>query len=198
VADDDRAVREKLAALEAEVRADTEAQRARKEAALAKVREQRAAAAAALVPVKKPREPAPEREDHDDDDRGIGGALELATKANKVKQELQRKPNKGEKSWVTSGVASLALGPIGWLYAGSFREAIPAAAAYLAVAALVSKILPSFLLLPIMMVILPLSALAGVVYAIQYNRHGGRQRLFDKGDKSDKKQLKAGDDKKSR
>ena len=45
VSDDDRAVMERLAALEAEVKADADAQRARKEAALAKLREQRAAAA---------------------------------------------------------------------------------------------------------------------------------------------------------
>jgi hypothetical protein len=36
------------------------------------------------------------------------------------------------------------------------------------------------------MVALPLSGIAGVIYALQYNRTGKRQRLF--GD-SDKKQL---------
>src|SRR5688572_7636986 len=42
VSDDDRAVMERLAALEAEVKADADAQRVRKEAALAKVRDERA------------------------------------------------------------------------------------------------------------------------------------------------------------
>jgi hypothetical protein len=187
VADDDRAVLDKLAALEAEVKADADAHRARKEAALAKLRAQRAAEQAereesrkrelALVSTRKP---SPKRPiDH------LGGALELASKANEVKQELARKPGKGEKSWIKSGVASMALGPIGWLYAGSLREAVPAAAAWVALLTLASKILPMVLLLPALMVALPLSGIAGVVYALQYNRNGSRQRLF--GD--DKKQL---------
>jgi hypothetical protein len=82
-----------------------------------------------------------------------------------------------------SGVASLALGPIGWLYAGSLREAIPASAAWVMLAAIASKILPMVLLMPVLMVALPLSGIAGVVYAIYYNRHGGRQRLFGDKDK---------------
>jgi hypothetical protein len=186
VADDDAAVRAKLAALEAEVKADAEAQRARKEAALAKLREQRAAQQAererqlAVIAKKKPA--ARTERSRDDDDESLGGALELATRANKVSKELAKKPAKGEKSWITSGIASLALGPIGWLYAGSLREAIPATAGWLLLAALASKILPVVLLMPVLLVALPLSGVAGVIYALQYNRHGGRQRLFgDKG-----------------
>ena len=186
MADDDRAVLDKLAALEAEVKADADAQRARKEAALAKLRAQKAAEQAerdavkkqpqqALVPVKKKAAPT--------DD--LGSALELAGKANQVKQELARKPGKGEKSWIKSGIASMALGPVGWLYAGSMREAVPAAAAWIALLAIASKILPTLLIMPALMVVLPLSGIAGIVYALQYNRHGGRQRLF--GD--EKKQL---------
>jgi hypothetical protein len=122
---------------------------------------------------------------------GLGGALELAAKANRVKQELSRAPKKGEKSWIVSGLASLALGPVGWLYAGSLREAVPATAGWLALAALASKLLPVFLMMPVLMVILPLSGIAGVVYALQYNRKGSRQRLFD-GDKDKQKQLRSG------
>lgn len=192
VSEDDRAVMERLAALEAEVKADADAQRARKEAALQKVREQRAreqaekealrARQTELVTRKK--RPTAEV---DDDDRGdgLGGALALAKKANDVKNELQ-KP--GEKSWIKSGLASMLLGPLGWLYAGSFREAIPASIAYLAFAALISKL--PFIMWPVMMVALPLSGIAGVVYALQYNRTGSRQRLW--GDKKKKKELPAG------
>ncbi|MCW5802215.1 MAG: hypothetical protein KIT31_07490 [Deltaproteobacteria bacterium] len=189
MAEDDRAVLDRLAALEAEVKADEDQKRARKEAALAKVREQRAAQQAerdalrsrqaALVVRKKDR-------DDDDDARGdqLGGALELARKAHGVKQELQRK---GEKSWVKSGALSLFFGPLGWLYAGSLREAVPAGLAYLAVAFILAK-LPSILLMPALLIALPLSAIAGVVYALQYNRHGTRQRLFNKdGDDDDDK-----------
>jgi hypothetical protein len=187
VADDDRAVLDKLAALDAEVKADADAHRARKEAALAKLRAQRAAEQAerdesrkrelALVSTKKPQG----KRQLDD----LGGALELAGKANQVKEELVRKPGKGEKSWIKSGIASIALGPVGWLYAGSLREAVPAAAATILVGILVAKILPLVLLMPAMLIALPLSGLAGIVYALQYNRHGSRQRLF--GD--EKKQL---------
>ncbi|NVB77688.1 MAG: hypothetical protein HOV81_04775 [Kofleriaceae bacterium] len=190
--DDDRAVMDRLAALEAEVKADADAQRARKEAAIAKVRDERAkqqaerdelrTRQAALVTKKKS---VVEEYDHAD---GIGGALELAGKANRVKQELERKPGKGEKSWIKSGIASTALGPIGWLYAGSLREAVPATAAWILLAAIASKILPAFLLMPVLLVALPLSGIAGVVYALQFNRAGKRTRIF--GDKKEPKQLK--------
>lgn len=194
MADDDRALMERLAALEAEVKADADAQQVRKDTAMAKVREERAKADAekshlrerqvALVARKKPESRVAARDvDHAD---GMAGAIELAGKANQLKGELTKKPTKGEKSWVKSGIASMALGPIGWLYAGSMREAVPASAAWLLLAAIASKILPAVLLMPVLMVALPLSGIAGVVYALQYNRTGRRQRLF--GD-SDKKQL---------
>lgn len=190
MSEDDRALMERLAALEAEVKADADAQRARKEAALEKVKAQRAADLAeqeelrerqALMVRKK--RPTAEVED---DDRGsdLGGALALAKKANDVKNELAKK---GEKSWIKSGLASMLLGPLGWLYAGSFREAIPASVVYLAFAALISKL--PFIMWPVMMVALPLSGIAGVVYALQYNKTGQRQRLW--GDKK-KKELPAG------
>lgn len=193
--DDDRAVMERLAALEAEVKADADAQRARKEAALAKVREDRAKQQAGRDELRQrqaqlvTRKSRDERRRGDDDADGIGGALELAGKANRVRNELARKPAKGEKSWIKSGIASTALGPLGWLYAGSLREAVPAATAWVALLAL-AQYLPTLLLLPALMVILPLSGLAGVLYAVQYNRNGGRQRLF--GDDDKKKQLGSG------
>lgn len=220
---------ERLAALEAEVKADADAQSARKAAALAKLRDQRVTQTAerdelrsrqAVVVGKKRPAPKPEleslelesleaeslriekparrraRADDDADDadhlESLGGALELASKANRVKHELSRTPRKGDKSWIKSGVASLALGPVGWLYAGSLREAVPATVGWIALAALASKILPVFLMMPVLMVVLPLSAIAGVVYALQYNRNGSRQRLFDRDDKAKQKQLRSG------
>ena len=188
---------ERLAALEAEVKGDAEAQRARKEAAQRKVREQRAREEAEKAALRErqaelhARKKRPTAEVEDDDLRSdnLGGALQLARKANDVKNELARQPKKGEKSWVKSGVASMLLGPLGWLYAGSFREAVPASAAWLVFAFIASK-LPIFLLWPVMMVALPLSGIAGVVYAMQYNKAGGRQRLW--GDKKKPKELPAG------
>jgi len=186
VPEDDRAVMERLAALEAEVKADAEKQRARKEAAVVKVREERAAKQsendmlrqrqAALVATK--RKPAIE-EDFDN----LGGALQLAKKANEVKAELAKK---GEKSWIKGGLASTLLGPVGWLYAGSFREAIPASAIYILLGMLASKILPMFMLFPVMLVALPLSGIVGAMYALKYNKTGKRQRLFKS---KDQKQL---------
>ena len=192
--DDDDAVRAKLAALEAEVKADVDAQRARKEAALVRVREQRAKQLAEQQALRdgqaklvtkskaKPRADSPKIED-DEPQSDLGGALELAGRANRVKQELTRAPKQGEKSWITSGLASTVLGPLGWLYAGSLREAIPASILWIAAAAILTK-LPALLLWPLLFMF-PLSGIAGVVYALQYNRHGGRQRIF--GDKGNKK-----------
>lgn len=193
---------ERLAALEAEVKADAAAQQARRDAAQAKVREQRAqqqaekdalrARQTELVSRKPKQIAARSRDDSrgDDDASGgdeLGSALELARRAHGVKQELTKAPKQGDKSWVKSGVASMVLGPIGWLYAGSLREAVPASAAWLAFAAIASKFIPMFLLFPVLLVALPLSGIAGLLYAVQYNRKGTRQRLF--GDKTPKKQL---------
>lgn len=215
--EDDRALRARLDALEAEVKAEADASRARKDAALAKVREQRArdlaeqqalrTRQAELVtrraaPAPSPRAGAAANADADDDaeadhqDDGLfargraalrgdaGSALALARGADKVKGELAKPRKTGDKSWKMSGLLSLAFGPAGWLYAGSFRESIPAAAGWLALAAIVSKLpLFSFLLLPVLLVVLPLSGIAGIYYALQYNRHGKRVRMFGKDEK---------------
>ncbi|MGN6105238.1 MAG: hypothetical protein ACTHU0_09060 [Kofleriaceae bacterium] len=188
----------RLAALEAEVKADADAQRARKEAALAKVREQRATQQAerdalrtrqaALVSRKKP------ADSPSSSTNGVGDALALARRAHDVKEELARKPQRGEKSWIKSGIASMVVGPLGWLYAGSLREAVPAGAAWLAAMAVLGKLLPVFLLMPVLMVALPLSGIAGVVYALQYNRTGSRQRLFGDDKKNKTKQLREPDE----
>jgi hypothetical protein len=197
---------DRLAALEAEVKADADAQRARKEAAVTKLRDQRVTQAAQrdqlrsrqaeLVGKKRTSDDEPRRaERRARDDAGLddlGGALELASKANRVKHELSRPTRKGEKSWVRSGALSL-MGPIGWLYAGSLREAVPATVGWVALLALASKFLPTLLMLPVFMVVLPLSAVAGVVYALQYNRSGSRQRLFSDKDAKQKQLRDAGD-----
>jgi hypothetical protein len=199
VADDDRAVRERLAALEAEVKADADAQRERKQAAMDKIRAQQQEQVEvrrrqADIHGTQKRLPAARKRDPDEDDVGsstsdLGGALELAHRANRVKNELQQAPKQGDKSWVKSGLASTFLGPVGWLYAGSWREAVPASLAYLLLGTLAIKILPMLLLWPVFMVGMPLSGIAGVVYALQYNKKGSRQRLFKK---DPAKQLKSG------
>jgi hypothetical protein len=198
VSEDDRAVMARLAALDAEVKAEADAKRVRRDAAMAKVREERAAQEAeraelrdrqAELVTRKPRSSS--HHESRSRDGELGGTLELARRAQSVKEELTRPPKQGDKSWVKSGVASMLLGPVGWLYAGSMREAVPASAAWLAFAALASKFIPMFLLFPVLLVALPLSGIAGALYAVQYNREGTRQRLF--GDKTKKpKQLRGG------
>jgi hypothetical protein len=198
VSADDRELQRRLEALEAEVKADTAAKQQRKEEALARLREQQAQkqaekealAARQAAMVKKQ---ARRRDDDDDDDGGLETAVTLAKGAklaNQAKRELSRPRQKGEKSWLASGGLSFLFGPLGWLYAGSFREAIPAGILYVIAMTILSK-LPMFLVWPVMMIALPLSAIAGVVYALSYNRHGKRQRLFDR---DDKKKLASGDD----
>lgn len=174
---DDAEATRRLAELEIEAKAELDAQRARKEAVIAKLREQQAKKQAEkdqlterqAAIVKKPASK-------------LDDALVLAKGAQMVgqaKAELTRPREKGEKSWMASTALSLFFGPVGWLYAGSFREAIPAGFIYIVLAAILSK-LPMFLVWPVMMVGLPLSAIGGLVYAIQYNRHGKRTRIFDK------------------
>jgi hypothetical protein len=205
VSEDERALRARLAALEAEVKAETKA---------------KAPPAPRPVPAAK-RAPAPDPDtqlgllDSDGDDaledlatpakrptrsrqRGRGDdvvdALALARRAADVKEELTRPREASDKSWLASGLLSLFLGPVGWLYAGSFREAAPAALAWLLVGGLAFNIIPAILLMPVLAVMMPLSGIAGVVYALTYNRHGERQRLFDKDRSGSKKALPRPDD----
>ncbi|MCB9561092.1 MAG: hypothetical protein H6709_04305 [Kofleriaceae bacterium] len=199
---DDDDVRARLAALEAEVRADTAAQQARKEAALAKVREQRARQEAERQALRERQAEVhgrgKRRAAHDDDepdtDDLVGGALTVAKGARlarTAKAELQRPREKGEKSWLASTLLSTFFGPVGWLYAGSLREAIPASVGYILAASILTR-LPLFLLMPVMMVAMPVSGIAGLVYAIQHNRHGKRMRLFDKDDDAKAKAKRLG------
>ncbi len=201
MSEEERAIRERLAALEQEVKAEASAQRARKEAALAKVRAQRAASAA---PAKPQPAAGPPRDSLDDEldklaaaaakraaqpkaarsraerpkvELDVGNALELARRAQGMRQELARPAKKGDKSWLVSAGLSTALGPVGWLYAGSWREAAPAAAAWVALTYVLS-FLPTLLMLPLLMVALPVSGLVGVMYALSHNRAGSRQRLL--------------------
>jgi hypothetical protein len=196
VPEDDAAVRARLAALEAEVKAESATKQALKDAALERLREQKTrkdAERQALVTrqaaiVSKRRapsveEPAPRGRRGALDD--LDGALELTRKARGVKDELSKPRGEHEKSWLWSGGLSLLLGPMGWLYAGSFREAVPASLAYLLAAAIIAKTPFVFVLMPAILVAMVLSGFVGIFYSVQYNRHGGRQRLFNK-DKDDK------------
>jgi hypothetical protein len=75
---------------------------------------------------------------------------------------------------MASGVLSLVLGPLGWLYAAPLREAVPGAAAYIGLV----SFLPHFLLVPLLGVLMPISGAAGVYYAWRHNQIGARAGLF--------------------
>ena len=119
-------------------------------------------------------------------EESLSMGLELAKNAtSKVFDGLDKVEtfNEERKSPVLSAALSFFLGPLGWLYAGSFKEAIPAFLIGVGIASL----LPSVLLFPLMMVGLPASAIGGWLYAWQYNEDGSRKTLF-LGDGSDKKE----------
>jgi hypothetical protein len=80
-----------------------------------------------------------------------------------------------ERSLVASGALSFFLGPLGWLYAAPLKEAAPAIVVFL----ILVKIIPAILLYPLLGILMPISALAGVSYAWLYNRKGERTSLVD-------------------
>jgi hypothetical protein len=109
-------------------------------------------------------------------DDGLRTALTLARSAGALERKgggALEATGKPEKS-LLAGAGLGLLGPLGWLYSGSFKETIPAAL----VVILVASVLPTFLLMPLMPLILPLSAMVGALYAWQYNKTGERQTLF--------------------
>jgi len=79
-----------------------------------------------------------------------------------------------EKSVAASGVLSLFLGPLGWLYAAPLKEAIPG----VLLSVLATSIVPHVLLVPLLGILAPLSGAAGVYYAWRYNQTGERTGLF--------------------
>lgn len=86
-----------------------------------------------------------------------------------------------DKSLVLGGALGL-LGPLGWFYAGAWKETVPALAIWMVLFSL-PLIKPLFwLLLPIL---LPLSALIGIAYTSSYNRNQKRKTLLLEGSKGD-------------
>ena len=92
----------------------------------------------------------------------------------RAKHEMQASTEEGKKSLAMSGGLSLFFGPLGWLYAGAWKEAIPAAAGF----AFLYWLLPSFLVMPLLFAAMPISAIAGLAYAWKYNKHGERRPLL--------------------
>ncbi len=83
-----------------------------------------------------------------------------------------------KKSLIASGALSFFFGPLGWLYAAPLSSALPAIIIYMVACA----IMPHFLLAPILALVNPVCALAGVAYALRYNQKGERTPLLGPGD----------------
>lgn len=94
---------------------------------------------------------------------------------------LSRTGGDGRKSLIASGALSFFFGPLGWLYAAPLKEALPAITVYL----LLAMILPKFLFLGLLGIIQPVSALAGILYALKHNANGQRTPLLPKGSDDD-------------
>ncbi len=104
---------------------------------------------------------------------GAGAAKGALAIVSNTAGKLDRKGTGGKKSLVASAGLSL-FGPLGWFYAGSFREAVPATLLYM----LAAWIIPNPILWPLLWFALPASALAGFFYALQYNFAGERRPLL--------------------
>jgi hypothetical protein len=83
---------------------------------------------------------------------------------------------KKRKSIVASGLLSFFFGPLGWLYAAPWKISVPAAALYV----LLIAALPQFILAYLIMIICPISAIGGVLYALGFNMAGKRTPIFGK------------------
>ncbi len=167
---------EKLALLGAEVDADSARRRAAIAAAQAAAEEQRARAAL------KTQQALVAKEQHKsktlDKLRGQLSTKNALAMAHSARTELDRPRPAGEKSLIASGALSFFLGPLGWLYAGAWREAIPASVLYLLLIALI----PTFFLVPLLPVVMGVSGVGGVVYAWSHNKKGQRTPILGPGD----------------
>ena len=102
---------------------------------------------------------------------GAGTALQLVSSGGR---SLLNQPNRpGDKNLVVAGVLGL-LGPWGWFYSAPLREAGTATAAFL----LAYWLIPHIILYPLMSLMLPVSAMVGVLYAWKHNRQGSPSSLF--------------------
>lgn len=79
----------------------------------------------------------------------------------------------GDKNLIVAGALGL-LGPFGWFYAAPLQEAAAASAVFL----LAYWLLPAVLMVPLVSLLLPVSAVVGVLYAYKHNRVGNRSGLF--------------------
>jgi hypothetical protein len=168
---EEQEIRARLAAMDADVKIEAATKLALKEKARANVlarREKQRADNQSLRVI-----PHSERQD------------QLVVKTNKGSQLEVSKPKK-QRNWIIGGGLSLFTGPVGWLYAGAWKEAVPAAAGWVVISAILAK-LPQFLIAPVLSVALPVSAIIGMLYVAKFNKHGRRGPLFGEPEKIQEK-----------
>ncbi|MBT8492750.1 MAG: hypothetical protein KJO07_06790 [Deltaproteobacteria bacterium] len=109
----------------------------------------------------------------------IGQARGLVKRAGKSLTNTEE----GDKSLLLSSALSFFFGPLGWFYAGNFKEAAVGSLAYIALL----SILPGILMSPLLFLAMPVSGIAGLVYAWQHNRTGGERKplMLGKGEDDD-------------
>ena len=103
-----------------------------------------------------------------------GAATALVKYGGNAAHSLLASGGDNKKSLVASGLLSFFFGPLGWLYAGSFKEAGAVALVYF----LLCAIIPHLLLAPLLAIAHPLSAAIGLLYAWRYNQKGERTSLL--------------------
>ncbi len=93
-----------------------------------------------------------------------------------------------KKSVLASGALSLVFGPLGWLYAGPVREALPAVVIFGLASAIVGALLPAALASALTAVAFVASGLVGMAYAYRYNQRGRRTPLLEEGASGSRKE----------
>lgn len=104
----------------------------------------------------------------------LSAGAQMALRAAGFKAPAKAAAGGERKSVIASGALSFFFGPLGWIYAAPLKEAIPAIVVYM----LVCSLLPNFLLVYLLALLHPVSAIAGALYAWSYNQEGRRAELW--------------------
>jgi hypothetical protein len=107
-----------------------------------------------------------------------GGSSSTALVRQLAGQALITRGGPEEKSIIASAALGFFFGPLGWLYAAPLKDA----GAAIVIMMLAFAIIPHFLLIPLLGLAMPASALAAAFYAWQNNSKGHRVSLLESGD----------------
>lgn len=111
-------------------------------------------------------------------EREANTAIAVKTPAWLIPRAREEQPA-DQKSVLAAGALSFVFGPIGWLYAAPWKEALPAIGMYVLVSTLAAVFLPSIVVSILGGAGLVASALIGMVYANRFNKTGKRTQLIE-------------------